>query len=398
MESVELTKHIYWVGAEDPDLRIFDIVVNTEFGTTYNSYLVLGEKVALIDAVKQEFEEKLFRKIQEHVPIDRVDYLIVNHTEPDHSGAIRSLLALNPKIRLVCSKPAVPFLRNIVNDDSVQIDGVKGGDTLDLGGLTLEFISAPFTHWPDTMFTFCREEEVLFPCDAFAAHLAPRGSIFAERGDAFHEQEAFRYYDAIMRPYSSYSRKAAEAVINRNIRIVAPSHGPISKDEPKRIIAKYLEWTAPKSDGNDTAILVAYSSSYGNTRIMAEEIDKALRNAGVKTSLVDVTKVTAGQLRDHYESSGAILFGTPTFVGDVVKPIWDAAQLLMSVATTGKKTAVFGSYAWGGQGVDILENYLEGLKLKVRKPGLKARLVPSKTELEACRQFALDFLSFVKEG
>ncbi len=398
MQSVELSKRVFWVGVEDPDLRVFDIVVKTDYGTTYNSYLLMGEKVALIEAVKQGFEDLFFKRIEEHIPVERIDYLIVQHNEPDHSGGIRSLLARNPKIKLVCSKPAVPFLRNVINDDSVVIDGVKGGDRLDLGGLSLEFISAPFIHWPDTMFSYCPEEKILFPCDGFAAHLAPYESIFAKPGDKVHEKEAWLYYDAIMRPFASYCRKAAETVIGMDIRMVAPSHGPISRDEPRYFIQKYLDWTTPKQSGDKKHVLIAFASSYGNTRLMAQEIDRALQQTGVTTTMVDLTHIPAKELRDHYEAADAILFGTPTFVGDVVKPVWDAAQLLMTVQSVGKKAGVFGSYGWGGQAVEILESYLDSLKLKVQKPGVKARLVPSAAELEECRRFAETFSGFIHQG
>jgi flavorubredoxin len=398
MHSVELAKKVFWVGVADPDLRVFDIVVKTDYGTTYNSYLLLGDKVALVDAVKEGFESLLFARIEEHVPIERIDYLIVNHTEPDHSGAIKSLLARHPRIKLVCAKPAVPFLKNIVNDDSVTIDGVKGGDRLDLGGLSLEFVSAPFMHWPDTMFSYCPEEQILFSCDGYGAHFAPYESIFSKPGDKAQEKEAWHYYDSIMRPYASFCRKASQTVIGMDIKMVAPSHGPINRDDPKHFIEKYLEWTTPKNGGDKKRVLIAFASSYGNTRMMAQEIDQTLKQAGIATTVVDLAHIHAKELRDHYEAADAILFGTPTFVGDVVKPVWDAAQLLMTVSSVGKKVAVFGSYGWGGQAVDILESYLENLKLKVHKPGVKARLVPSPAELEECRRFAEAFGGFVQQG
>jgi flavorubredoxin len=398
MHSVELAKKVYWVGVEDPNLRVFDIVVQTDYGTTYNSYLLMGEKVALVDAVKEGFEDLYFAHIEEHIPLERIDYLIVNHTEPDHSGAIKALLARNPKIRLVCSKPAMPFLRNVINDESVVIDGVKGGDRLDLGGLSVEFLSAPFMHWPDTMFSYCPEEKILFSCDAYGAHLAPYETIFAKPGDQLQEREAWHYYDAIMRPYAPYCLKASQSVIGKEISIVAPSHGPINREEPKHFIEKYIEWATPKNTGDQRRVLIAFASSYGNTRMMAQEIDQTLKQNGLATTIVDLAHIHAKELRDHYEAADAILFGTPTFVGDVVKPVWEAAQLLMTVSSVGKKAAVFGSYGWGGQAVDILESYLENLKLKVHKPGIKARLVPSATELEECRSFAKAFCGFVLQG
>lgn len=380
----------------DPELRVFDLVVRTDYGTTYNSYLILGEKKALIDGVKAGFENEFFSRIEEHLPIAQIDYLIVNHTEPDHSGAIPALLARNRQIKLVCSKPAVPFLRNIVNDESVEITGVKSGDRLDLGGLSLEFISAPFMHWPDTMFSYCPEEKILFPCDGYAAHFAPYESMFYRKGDDLIDHEVWYYYDSIMRPFASYCRRASEVVNNMDILVVAPSHGPINREDPKRFIRKYLEWTVSKPDSAKKTILVAYASVYGSTRTMACEIERVLGEAGAATHLVNLVQTRHSELRDLFEAADGVVFGSPTFNGDVVKPVWDAAQLLPITGCTGKKGAVFGSYGWGGQAVEILENYLEGIKMKVYKPGIRARLSPSEKELADCRQFAEGFFKFMQ--
>lgn len=395
MPALKIADSVHWVGAKDPGLRIFDLYVKTTYGTTYNSYIVAGQKVALIDAVKDGFEEQFFRSIAEIVPIEKIDYLIVNHNEPDHSGAINEVLRRNPRIQLVCSKPAVPFLRNIINDDSRPLDGVKGGDKLDLGGVSLEFLSAPFMHWPDTMFCYCPERQVLFSCDGYAAHICPDNSMYAKVGDPVLEHEAWYYYDCIMRPFAPFSRKASEAVINKDIAIVAPSHGPINADQPKYFIQKYLEWTQLKVKSNKRIIVMFVASSYGNTKIMADAIASAIPTDQFEIHQVDAMETTHDRTRDLIEAADGILFGTPTFAGDVVKPIWDIAHLLPSVSSTGKKAAAFGSYGWGGQASEILEAYLEHLKLKVFKPGAKARLVPSTTELDECRRFGKAFAEFV---
>ncbi len=395
MPAFKIAVNTYWVGVKDPGLRVFDLYVKTTYGTTYNSYLVVGEKIALIDAVKDGFEDQLFASISEICPLDRIDYLIVNHNEPDHSGSIVELLRRNPRIQLVCSKPAVPFLRNIINDEQRSIDGVKGGDKLELGGLSLEFISAPFMHWPDTMFCYCPETKVLFSCDGYAAHFCPEDTIVAKVGDPVLEHEAWYYYDSIMRPFAPFSRKASEAIANREIATVAPSHGPITVENPKHFIQKYLEWTQPKVKSDRKLITIFVASSYGNTRIMAEAIAGALPKERFEARLFDVTERSAEEARDLIEASDGILFGTPTFAGDVVKPIWDVAHLLPSVSSTGKKAATFGSFGWGGQATEILDTYMEQLKLKVYRPGAKARLVPSETELAQCREFGLAFAEFV---
>lgn len=396
MKAIKIAKDTFWVGAKDPDLRLFDLYVRTDYGTTYNSYLVKGERVALIDAVKDGFEDQLFARLQGVITPAQIDYLIVNHNEPDHSGSINQLLQINPRIELVCPKPGVPFLRNIINDDARPIRDVRGGDTLDLGGLTLEFISAPLMHWPDTMFTYCRETRVLFSCDGYAAHFSPEDEeIFYQAGDAVIEHETWYYYDSIMRPFASYSRRASQAVIDRQIDVVAPSHGLINRADPKRFIAKYLEWTEPKHRSDGKIVVIVFASSYGNTKKMAETIAEVLQQVGATVRLFDAAQSAAAELRDWYEAADAVLFGSPTFAGDVTKPVWDAAHLLPSISCMGKRAAVFGSLGWGGQAQDILETYLEKLKLKVYRPGIQARLIPSQQELEQCRAFAQQFWSFL---
>ncbi|MGB5136893.1 MAG: FprA family A-type flavoprotein [Candidatus Zixiibacteriota bacterium] len=395
MAAIAISDNIHWVGAKDPDLRIFDLYVKTTYGTTYNSYLLVGEKIALIDAVKDGFEDQLFDSIKGIIPIERIDYLIVNHNEPDHSGSINKLLELNPRIELICSAPAVPFLRNIINDEARPIRGVKGGEKLDLGGLSLEFVSAPFMHWPDTMFCYCPERKILFSCDGYAAHYCPVHSIFAKAGDPVIEYETWYYYDNIMRPFAPFSRRASELVISRDIEMVAPSHGPIIKENPKHFIQKYLDWTKPKLRSDKKSFSLFVASSYGNTMRMAESIAQGLSNDRTETHIVDAMGVSHERARDLLESYDGILFGTPTFAGDVVKPIWNIAHLLPSVSSAGKKAATFGSFGWGGQATEILEGYLEHLKLKVMKPGVKARLVPSQQELAACMAFGTAFAEFV---
>jgi flavorubredoxin len=395
MSAIKIAENTYWVGAKDPGLRVFDLYVKTTYGTTYNSYLLVGEKIVLIDAVKDGFEDQLFGSILEVCPLDRIDYLVVNHNEPDHSGSIVELIRRNPGIQLVCSKPAVPFLRNIINDEERQIEGVKSGDKLDLGGITLEFISAPFMHWPDTMFCYCPETKVLFSCDGYAAHFCPEDSIIAKAGDPVLEHEAWYYYDSIMRPFAPFSRKASETVLNREIATVAPSHGPIAVENPKHFIQKYLDWSNPKIKSDKKIIVIFVASSYGNTRIMADAIAGALPSGRFETHVFDVTEGAPERARDLIEAADGILFGTPTFAGDVVKPIWDVAHMLPSVSSGGKKAAAFGSFGWGGQAPEILESYMEHLKLKVYRPSARARLVPSASELDGCRAFGAAFADFV---
>lgn len=396
MESFELAKKVFWVGALDPDLRVFDISVKTDYGTTYNSYLVMGEKAALIDGVKSGFEQQQFDRLAPHLPIEKIDYLVINHNEPDHSGGIMALLARNPRLKLLCAAPALPFVKNVVNDESVSIETVKEGQQLDLGGATLEFISAPFLHWPDTMFTYHVEEKILFSCDAYGVHFAPNNDIFYQPGDDLIDHEVWYYYDCIMRPYAKHCRSASQKVVDREIAICAPSHGLVNRDDPKRFIKKYIEWTELKKPSEKPYVVVAYASSYGNTAKMAATIHEELGKFDFDLELINIEETPVAKQRDFYEAADGILFGSPTFVNDAVKPMWDSLHLLPTVTATGKKAGAFGSYGWGGQAAAIMQSYLQGLKLKVLETECRARLVPSADELEQCREFARSFADFVR--
>jgi flavorubredoxin len=398
VRSVEVAGNLFWVGVKDPDLRVFDINVKTDYGTTYNSYLIMGEKKALVDAVKFGFQDDFLSKIEEHTAVEEIDYLIVNHTEPDHSGCIPLLLKKNPKLKLFCSKPALPFLKNVLNDASVQIEGVKTGDRLDLGGLTLEFQSAPFLHWPDTMFTYLVEEKVLFPCDGYASHFSPHDGMFYRPGDQVVDHAAWYYYDCIMRPYAPHCRKATEEALQKEISVCAPSHGPINNSEPKRFMQKYLEWTEVKKLSDKKLIVVAYASSYGNTQRLAEEIAATMQKAEVDVRLFDVAATPESEKRDLLEAADGLVFGAPTFVNDIVKPMWETLLLLPTVSTSGKRAATFGSYGWSGQAPGMMQSFLQSIKIKVYEPLLKARLVPSEEDLQEAATFARGFLEFLQEN
>jgi flavorubredoxin len=395
MKAIKLAKKVHWVGAIDPDLRVFDITVKTDYGTTYNSYLIEGEKSALIDGVKAGFEDQLFDRLAGLTSVEQLDYLVINHDEPDHTGALKSILKRNPTIEFVCAAPALPFLRNVLNDDNVSIRTVKDGGQLDLGGMTLEFISAPFLHWPDTMFTYLIEEKILFSCDAYGAHFAPEDDIFYKPGDKTIDHEAWYYYDCIMRPFAPYCRKATLKLKGREIKIVAPSHGPVNAAEPKRFIEKYLEWTDIRKPSDRPLVVIAYATSYGNTGRLADTLAEVMGGMSLDVRLVNVLETTPAEQRNLFEAADALLFGSPTFVNDAVKPIWDSLHLLPTIACAGKKAGAFGSYGWGGQAAAVMESYLQNLKLKLHGESFRVRLVPSADDLDACRAFARAFGEFV---
>ncbi len=393
MSAITITDNVYWVGVKDPGLAVFDIIMETKYGTTYNAYLIKGEnKTVLIDTVKSGFTGEYLANIESITPLDTIDTLIVNHTEPDHSGAMAALLDKVPNLEIICAAPALPFVKNILNRD-IHITPVKDNHTLELGGKTLIFKSTPYMHWPDTMMEFLQEDKILFSCDGFAAHVSFE-SLWADECQQDFDWELWYYYDAIMRPFGMYIRRNITKLENLDIQIIAQSHGPLIRKNAAEYIQKYHEWAADKSEGNNQ-VTIFYVSSYGNTKKIADAIAEKLRKLRYAVVMIDSADFEELQAREEMEKSKAILFGTPTFAGDAVRPTWDVINLLSTIPSAGKKAAVFGSYGWGGEGTKLVADRLSGLRLKVFDDIYKARLVPSDEELAAIDEFCQNLAEFI---
>lgn len=397
MSAIKLSDSVHWVGVKDPELRVFDIVMEIRMGTTYNAYLIKGEKTALIDTVRKEFTEEFLANISEITPIEKIDYLIVNHNEPDHSGAITAILDKAPNIKLICSAPAVPFLKNVINREA-DITGVKDNHTLELGGKTLVFKGMPYMHWPDTMMEYLQEDKILFTNDGFTAHYSA-DSIFADEvpGDVDLDHEVHYYWDCIMRPFSGYIRRNLAKLDDFDIAMVAGSHGLIYRHDPLKYIEKYKEWNADKAEGKNH-VAVFFASNYGNTGKMAAAVAEGLKKHGFTTSINDVAEIKADEAKELIESSKAVVIGTPTFNGDAVKPIWDLVNLFSTVYSIGKKAAVFGSYGWGGEGSKLVAQRLTGIKMKVFEEPFRARLIPSDEEMAALDEYVGQIAEFFAAG
>ena len=240
METVSLAPDVHWVGAKDPGLAVFDIVIPTEYVTTYNAYLVRGtDKTALIDCVKRPFAEELFRNVSRFLPPERLDYVVINHSEPDHSGALADLLERNPTVTVYLSRSAKTFVDNLVNA-GFPFRIVQDNEELPLGGKTLRFLNAPFLHWPDTILTYLVEDRILFPCDFLGAHYASPEFFNDELPEPSSARKAFEfYYNTIMRPYKEHVLKACGKIKDLPIAMIAPSHGPILRNDPRSYIAWY---------------------------------------------------------------------------------------------------------------------------------------------------------------
>ncbi|SHJ31479.1 Flavorubredoxin [Malonomonas rubra DSM 5091] len=384
--SIKVVEGVHWVGARHPDLKVFDDLFPTRNGTTYNSYLIQGtEKTALIDTVKERFSDEFFNKVSEHIDPSKVDIVVVNHTEPDHSGAVAHIIEKNPDVQIYCSKAGENFLKQLLNKPFNAVN-VNDGDEIDLGGKTLRFVIAPYLHWPDTIFTYLVEEEILFPCDAFGAHYCPE-KLFDDEINEFYSDFHF-YFDCLVRPFKDKVRDALKKCEGLPIKMVCPSHGPIRRSTGNFAIESYARWCAePINDGRPKA-LMAVLSSHGNTRDMANVIATELKDQGVDVDMFALSDMRDDDYRDALEHADVLLIGTPTIQRDAPPHVWHALSLVSSVTPKSKLGAVFGSYGWSGEAVKMVEQRMTGLKYKLVAEGISFRFTPTKENMDVCRSFA----------
>lgn len=382
--TVEICSNVHWVGVRHPDLTFFDELFPTRRGTTYNAYLVRGtEKVALIDTVKESFTDEYLDKVASIVPLEKIDLVVVNHAEPDHSGALGRLVEKNPNLTVYCTRPGEKFLEQLY-EKPFKTHVVNEGEEIDLGGKTLRFISAPFLHWPDTMFTYLPEDAILFSCDAFGAHYCGNG-LFNDEVEDFSGEFAF-YFDNIMRPFKEKIREAVAKVQGLDLSMICPSHGPVLRRDPQAAVKSYGDWSAAPSAASPRALLVVLSP-HGNTREMGDAVREGLEAKGVEVITKSLVNTSDQEIRDELERTDLLLVGSPTINRDAPPPIWKALSLLSSVTPRGKQGAVFGSYGWSGEGVKLIEERLKGLKYDLVVPGLCFRFKPTAEDIQACRDF-----------
>ncbi|MGV1062810.1 FAD-dependent oxidoreductase [Clostridium perfringens] len=396
MNYLEVKKDIYWVGSLDPELRVFDIIMYTPYGTTYNSYVVKGsEKIAVFETVKEKcFDDYLSKLNSLGVDPKSIDYIVVDHTEPDHAGSVEKLLELSPKAKVIGSMQAIEFLKDIVNKDFEYIV-VGDNDTISLGNKTLQFISAPFLHWPDSMYTYIPEDKALITCDSFGSHYSCE-EVFNDLVPSEEEYlDALRYYyDCIFGPYKPYVLKAIDKIKDLDIELVCPGHGPIIRQDPWKIINTYKEWSTPvkpKING-DKKVTIPYVSAYGYTKELAEEIAKGIQSEhNVEVKLYDLTYSKQEDVLADIGESDGILFGSPTIVGELLPPIRILLANLNPIIHGGKYAAAFGSFGWSGEAVPRIEARLKELKMNIFGPGLRIKFKPSTTELKEAFEFGRDF-------
>ncbi|MDE6494534.1 MAG: FprA family A-type flavoprotein [Bacteroidales bacterium] len=396
-EVVNLVPGIDWVGILDYGIITFDVVMETKYGTTYNSYVVKGsEKTALIETAKSTFFDEYMEKVRSVVDPAQIDYIVLDHTEPDHSGSLEKLIELCPKAKVLASAAALKYLKDITNRD-FPFQAVKDGEQVDLGGKNLRFIGASNLHWPDSIYTYVPEDKILFTCDSFGAHFAsPTKKIFDDEVGDY--RDAFDYYfTAILRPFSKFFLRAIEKVEALEISMICPGHGPVLRSRWKEIVAhsKQMceEYTAYPVPGR---VFVGYVSAYGYTRVLAEKIAEGIRSEGKEADICDVEKMTAHEIGAQVEKASALLFGSPTINQNALPPLYNCFAALTPLRDRAKLAGAFGSYGWSGEAKDIIEANIAASKLTFFGESYFVKFKPSEEELQGAFDYGVRFARQMK--
>ncbi len=356
---VILDKDVYWVGAKDWNRRLFDALIPLPAGTTYNSYVIAGEtKKVLIDTVNPGFEKELDDKISQIVDTRELDYVIMNHAEPDHAGAIPYIMQLNNKAKLVATKKGAKMAEVFYGVSADRVHVVGDGNTLDIGGKTLQFIEAPMLHWPETMFTYLQESKMLFTCDFFGSHVA--GGIYADEVPDLLVY-AQKYFGEIMMPFRTMGQRALEKINKIKIDIIAPSHGPIHRNS-KTILETYKKWcsgeTRPKA-------VILYVTMWNSTEKMIQPITETLSANGIEVSIHNLTQTDLGDLAKDLVDSKAVVIGCPTVLGGAHPAALNAVHLAGALRPPAKFAVILGSYGWSGGGVKQIQTILGQSQMEV---------------------------------
>ncbi len=355
----EISEGVYWVGVKDWNRRVFDALIPLPQGTSYNAYLVRGkEKTVLVDTVNPGFERELDEKIAQVTKPTRLDYVVMNHAEPDHAGSIPYIMGRSRSASLITTEKGAKMAHVYYNVPEKRMKIVKGGDIIDLGGKTLRFIEAPWLHWPETMFTYVVEGKILLPCDFFGSHTA-----FGLYDEDFEEiiPLAKRYFGEIMMPFRNMGRKALDKVKELEVDVIAPSHGPVYKN-PQRILDAYRKWTRGETEQK---AIVVYVSMWNFTEAMIKTMVETLLSDGIKVSLYNLVNADVGEIAKDLVDSRGIVLGMSTVLGGMHPLAIYASHLVKALRPPLKYGAILSSYGWsGGAGKQALD-FLGRTKIEV---------------------------------
>ncbi len=370
MPPVAIKPDIYWIGVNDRTTDLFEgLWPITQEGVSYNAYLIDDEKKAIVDLSKSLKTDGFLDQIHQIVDLSDLDYVIVNHMEPDHSGVLRTLRRVAPQVTVLGTKKASDMLEAFYGvTENVRV--VKDGDALSLGNRTLRFFSTPFVHWPETMMTYLEEEEILFSCDAFGGYGALRGGIFDDQCTdfSFYEQEALRYYVNIVAVFSRPVLQAISKLEGVPISVIAPSHGLIWRERPERIVELYQAWASYASEPGDVGITLIYGTMYGNTEEMMNAVAQGISDEGVPVDIFDARRTHVSYILPSLWTRRGVMVGAPTYEGSFFPPVAEVLNMAATKRVRNKTATHFGSYGWSGGAQREFEAFVGKLKWEMTEP------------------------------
>lgn len=378
---LEITPDVKWIGVLDPDLVTFDVVMQTRYGTTYNSFFIDSEKKTVIDTVKEKYWDTYLTKLKQLTDPAGIEYIVINHTEPDHTGCLGKLLAIAPNATVVGSGNAIRYLSDMIGSE-FRHQVLKDGEVLDLGNKKLQIIGAPNLHWPDSIYSYLQEDKVLFTCDSFGAHFCSEEMFDDKVGNW---DDSFRYYfDVILKPFSKFMLKAIEKIRPLPISVICPGHGPILRTDWKKYVdlsEKYAK-AASVLPGKHR-VFIPYVSAYHNTGAIAYKIAEGIRQSGdIDVQLMDIEHISVEVLDDQVARSTGVIVGCPVINQNILLPIYQLFAVMNPIRERGKLSGSFGSYGWSGEARKMIESNLTNLKLKVFGEGVFVKFTPHGEELQ----------------
>jgi len=393
--TVELKEGVYWVGVVDWNIKQFHgHEYSTHRGTTYNAYLIIDEKIALVDTVWSPYSQEMIENIGKIIDIKKIDYVIANHAEVDHSGGLPELMKLIPDATVVVSEKGRESIPKHYHEDW-NFKVVKTGDSISLGKNSLVFVAAPMLHWPDSMFTYLTGKNILMPNDAFGMHFASSSRFNDEVDEIEVYQEAIKFYANILTPFSDLViRKIDEfKKLNIPVDIIAPSHGIIWRKDPMQIVQKYYEWAQGKNDGS---VVIVYDTMWKATEKMGQAIAEGLEKEGVKYKFFNMAVCDRNDVLTEIFKTKGIIIGSPALNSGLLPTIKPILEDLKGLKFKNKVGAAFGSFGWSGENVKLIEETLSKAKIQILQEGIKFKWQPSKEELEKCVEFGMSFAQKMK--
>jgi anaerobic nitric oxide reductase flavorubredoxin len=396
---VEITPGVHWIGVNDRTTDLFEgLWPITREGVSYNSYLVLDEKKAIIDLAKAAKRDDLLEQIGELTSIDGLDYAVLNHMEPDHTGALRGFMRIASKARIICTEKASGMLGDLYGvTDRVQVVG--DGELISLGERALRFLSTPFVHWPETMMTYDEDGQTLFSCDAFGGYGALEGIVFDGDCDnlGYYREQALRYYVNIVALFSNAVLKAIDKLADLPVRAIAPSHGLIWRDDPGMIVELYRKWAGYADGPTEVGVTLVYGSMYGNTERMMNAVAQGIASTGVGLSIFDAAHVHPSYILPSLWTKRGVMIGAPTYEGGLFPPVAQVIEAASRKRIRNKIGARFGSYGWSGGAQREFERLVGPLKWELSE-SLEFAGAPSADDLERGEDLGVRFAEIVKDA